>query len=171
MKIFRTGMVIMAVALLAFAGCEKGQMTDQEAIPDDALKSAEGAVPTTGLEGVTAATIVAGDKNWTVEVAQTEQDRIAGLSGRQGLASNSGMWFIFPANSEDEFWMQGMQFDLDIVFIGQDMKVLNVAKGDKNNPTDRIAPAGPYRYVLEIAAGGADGVQAGDVVEYRVGPQ
>lgn len=171
MKIIRVGIVISAVALLAFSGCEKGQMTGQEGAAEDALKSAEGAAEVTGLESVSAATIVVGDKNWTVEVAQTEQERISGLSGRQSLASNTGMWFIFPGNSEDDFWMQGMQFDLDIVFIGEDMKVLNVAKGDKNNPTDRIAPAGPYLYVLEVAAGAADGVQAGDVVEYRIGPR
>jgi uncharacterized membrane protein (UPF0127 family) len=115
--------------------------------------------------------VAVGDKNWTVEIAQTEQERIRGLSGRQSLAPNSGMWFIFPADSEDEFWMQGMNFDLDIVFVGEDMKVINVARGDKNNPTDRIAPAGPYRYVLETAAGSADGLQAGDVVEYRIGPK
>jgi hypothetical protein len=30
MKIFRVCIVILAVALLAFAGCEKGQMTGQE---------------------------------------------------------------------------------------------------------------------------------------------
>lgn len=171
MKIIKVGVVIMAVALLAFAGCEKGQLTGEEGAPEDALKSAEGVAGVTGPEGVSAATIVVGDKNWTVEVAQTEQERIAGLSGRQGLASNTGMWFIFPEESLDEFWMQGMQFDLDIVFVDKDMKVLNVARGDKNNPTDRIAPAGKYLYVFETIAGGADGVQAGDVVEYRIGPQ
>lgn len=170
MKIFRAGIVIAAVALLAFAGCEKGQMTGQEAMTDEAAKSAEEAA-TIAPESTAAATVVIGDKSWNVEIAKTEQERIAGLSGRESLASNSGMWFIFPEDSTDDFWMQGMSFDLDIIFIGEDMKVLNIAKGDKNNPTDRIAPAGPYLYVLEVAAGGADGVQAGDVVEYRLGPQ
>jgi len=171
MKIFRVGMVIVAFAVLASAGCEKGQMAGQEIAPDEAVKASEGTATAAAPEGVTAATVVIGDKNWTVEVAQSEQERVNGLSGREGLPQDGGMWFIFPESTSSEFWMDGMNFDLDIVFIGEDMKVLNVARGDKTKPKALIKPAGPYLYVLEVAAGGADGVQAGDVVEYRMGPQ
>ena len=127
-------------------------------------------MPTT--PAISAGTIVIGDKNWTVEVVSTVDARIKGLGGREGLAPNTGMWFIFDEDSTDPFWMKDTAFDLDMVFVDKDKKVVYVARNAKAfDEKNLIEPTAAYRYVLEIPAGEAQGVEVGEVVDYRIGTQ
>jgi uncharacterized membrane protein (UPF0127 family) len=52
-----------------------------------------------------------------VELADTVVSRGRGLSGRNGLPLGYGMLFVFPAAGQHGFWMQGMKFPLDFVWI------------------------------------------------------
>src|SRR3989304_3825857 len=53
-----------------------------------------------------------------VDIADTPRELQLGLSGRKSLGKSEGMLFIFnPPNSRPTFWMEGMIFDLDIVWI------------------------------------------------------
>lgn len=53
----------------------------------------------------------------TVEVAATEQERAKGLGGRDSLDPNSGMLFVFDKPGRPQFWMKGMRFPLDFIWI------------------------------------------------------
>ena len=58
-----------------------------------------------------------------VEVADTQAKRRQGLGGRESLASDSGMLFIFPKPEKPPFWMKGLSFPLDLIWIRGDMVV------------------------------------------------
>lgn len=60
-----------------------------------------------------------------VEVAQTAEQQRDGLSGRDSLSEGTGMLFRFGNRAEQQVWMAGMTYPLDIAWI-VDGKVLAV---------------------------------------------
>lgn len=52
-----------------------------------------------------------------VELADTQNKRTKGLGGRESLASDGGMLFIFPDADKRAFWMKGLSFPLDFIWI------------------------------------------------------
>lgn len=106
-------------------------------------------------------------QNIAVDLAQTSEEQAQGLSGRTGLGENEGMLFIFDKPGKYYFWMQGMNFPIDIIWIGEDMKVVYIQKDAK--PEDFLETYGPdieTMYVLEVVAGFSDkyGLLPGDSV-------
>jgi len=53
----------------------------------------------------------------SVDVASTEAAQEQGLSGRDSLALDHGMLFVFPAAGSYGFWMKDMKFPIDIVWV------------------------------------------------------
>lgn len=58
-----------------------------------------------------------------VEIADTQSKRAKGLGDRENLASDGGMLFIFSKPGKQAFWMKGMKFALDFVWIRGDTVV------------------------------------------------
>ncbi len=52
-----------------------------------------------------------------VEIADTQSKRSKGLSGREAIASDEGMLFVFPDIQKRSFWMKDLQFPLDLIWI------------------------------------------------------
>jgi len=164
-------LVIALTCSVAFAGalgCEKVQLGGDETKQETPMATPEQTMPD---KSISAATVVVGDKSWTVEIAASDAERMKGLGGRDALAAKSGMWFIFPADAQDPFWMKDTNFDLDMIFVGPDMKIVDVKSGNVKLTESLVQPQAPYRYVLETNAGESLGLKAGDVVEYRLGPK
>ncbi len=61
-----------------------------------------------------------GENVFAVEVASTTISRVRGLSGRNGLAENEGMFFIFDELGTNGFWMKDVKFPIDIIWIAGD---------------------------------------------------
>jgi hypothetical protein len=106
------------------------------------------------------------------EIAVTADERSRGLMYRTALAPGSGMLFVFPREGRHGFWMKNTLIELDIVFIGADRRVADVARRAqpcRSEPCPQYFPAGTAAYALEIAGGLADrfGIAAGDPVEFR----
>lgn len=59
---------------------------------------------------------IAGQKI-TAEVVRTPEKRAKGLSGRESLEDGEGMLFVFDTPSKLTFWMKGMNFPLDFIWI------------------------------------------------------
>lgn len=59
----------------------------------------------------------------TVEIADTQEKRSKGLAGRESIASNEGMLFIFDKPSQYAFWMKGLKVALDFIWIKDDAVV------------------------------------------------
>lgn len=107
-----------------------------------------------------------------VEIADTQALRSQGLGGRESLASDSGMLFIFPETKKYQFWMKGLKFPLDFIWI-QNGKVVDILKnipaptpGQSDQSLPLYESVVPVNQVLEVNAGFADffGIRIGDPV-------
>jgi uncharacterized membrane protein (UPF0127 family) len=88
-------------------------------------------------------------------IADTPLSRMKGLLGRAGLARDEGMLFR-PAGSIHMFFMR---FAIDAVFCDRDLRVVKVVRDLR---PWRIAGMRGAKVVVELAAGAAAGVEAGD---------
>ena len=112
------------------------------------------------------------DVSLKVEVADTQAKRSKGLSGRQSLASDEGMLFIFPKLDKYPFWMKGLSFPLDFIWIKENkiVDLLQNIQPPAAGQTDASLPIYQAKEdidkVLEVAAGTAQrlNVKVGDTV-------
>jgi len=82
-------------------------------------------------------------------IADTTELHRKGLSECPLLPKGQGLFFIFADLVERSFWMYRTTIPLAIVFIGEDMKVLSVKKGEPGS-TLSLPSGRPVRYVLEV---------------------
>ncbi len=91
-----------------------------------------------------------------LEIADTEQKRTEGLSGRDSLPQNSGMLFVFDTPGQYEFWMNEMRFPLDFIWLNEN-KVVQTDENIPAPPKDAlpafIRPEYAVDKVLEVNAG------------------
>ncbi|MBJ7410145.1 MAG: DUF192 domain-containing protein [Phenylobacterium sp.] len=108
-----------------------------------------------------------------VEVADSDREREYGLMCRRSLAADRGMLFLFAKAGPQMFWMRNTLIPLDIIYIGENGRVVSISRNVQ--PLDeRGAPsAGPAKFVLELAAGRAAqiGLLPGDRVLHRALPR
>ncbi len=104
-----------------------------------------------------------------IEIADTDSTRNRGLMQRDGLPEDSGMWFIFPEETEQGFWMANTRIALDLIFVRSDGTVQHIAKYIQPMNTDTVPSNGPSQYVLEVEAGYSDsmGIIEGDVIAFE----
>lgn len=69
----------------------------------------------------------------SVEVADTRELQTQGLSGRESLEQNSGMYFVFPDKTKRTIWMKDMKFPLDVIWL-RDGSVVEI--------TENLIPSG-----------------------------
>jgi uncharacterized membrane protein (UPF0127 family) len=101
-----------------------------------------------------------------VEVANTPAKRELGLQYRKDLATDRGMLFLFAHDQVLTFWMKNTTIPLDMVFIGQDGKIVGIVEEAVPFSLDSRSVSAPSRYVLEINGGLSRryGFKAGDPV-------
>ncbi len=105
-----------------------------------------------------------------IEKALTPIEKAIGLSGREKLDKNAGMLFVYSQAGRHAFWMKGMKFNLDFIFINGDKVVdirANVPAPKNNEPPATIIPREPADKILEVTAGfaAAHRLKIGDKVE------
>jgi uncharacterized protein len=112
-----------------------------------------------------------------VDVADTPSTRETGLMCVTRMPRDYGMLFVFPSEMGLGFWMKNTLVPLDILWIGADKRINNIAPRLKasrvDTPEDKVARAGGRgMYVLELAAGEAKrrGLKVGDRLEFEVSP-
>lgn len=89
--------------------------------------------------------------NLWVEIAESEAAQARGLSGRDGLMARSGMIFLFADDQIRTFWMEGMSFPLDIIWI-DDQTVVGFQEAVQVGPGIYRSPV-PADMVLEVEVG------------------
>lgn len=111
-------------------------------------------------------------KEINVEVAKTAKEREKGLGERQSLDKDNGMLFIFDSAKSPVFWMKGMEFPIDIIWI-KNGKIIQI---DRNVPIPKAgvqdtrlptySAHDSIDYVLEVNAGFSDtnSIKVGDTV-------
>jgi len=99
-------------------------------------------------------TLTIDNKSVQVEVVSTDASRQMGLSGRSGLAPETGMLFVFDTDNSWGFWMKDMRFSIDMVWLSADGTVVTIAPSVEPDTYPQIIyPQVPARYVLEFPAG------------------
>jgi hypothetical protein len=124
--------------------------------------------------------VIVGGASFKIELANTQDQRTQGLSGRDRLAPGAGMLFVFDEEGRYSFWMKEMRFPLDLVWIGARCTVVDIthkappplpghpsAEGLAELPL--YTPVAPVRYVLEVNGGETEvaGVRVDSRVEFR----
>lgn len=161
---------MMPVLVLALAAaCSPPAGAGGAATATPGAEAAERRHPVSGLEVVDLAVVTdEGRHVFAVEVAKTAQEQARGLMFRTELGPNEGM--LFPRNPPDiaSFWMKNTPLPLDIIFIGEDGRIINIAARTVPYSLDPVAAAGLTSAVLELRGGRAAelGIEPGDRVEW-----
>jgi uncharacterized protein len=96
----------------------------------------------------------------TADIAETSEQKSKGLGGRDALADDAGMIFPFNKESDYSFWMKGMKFSIDIIWIDSDKRVVHIEHDldpcEPNSFCPSYSPKEDSLYVLETVAGFAD---------------
>ena len=125
--------------------------------------------PVSGLEVIPLATTSLGKTHrFRVEVARTPQQQAQGLMFRTAMDPDEGMLFPYDQPRTLSFWMKNTVLSLDLLFIGEDRRVINVAPRATPYSEQSIVSDAPGIAVLELNGGRAAelGIVAGAKVEW-----
>lgn len=123
-------------------------------------------------------TMLIGDDAIEVEIAATPESRSRGLGYRAELEPGTGMLFVQGEPRTASFWMKGMRFCLDIVWIERG-RIVGAAESVCPEPPGSPVTAlpsykspVPVSYVLEVPAGwlAVNGHEPGTSVEFTLPP-
>lgn len=102
-----------------------------------------------------------GNQEYDIFIAKSEDQKRQGLQNFKSLPEDQGMLFVinesFPI--ETLFHMHNVPFPLDLIFMDDEFKVLDVKRG--NPEDDKIE--GEASYVLEVNAD--SGIKIGDIAD------
>lgn len=103
-----------------------------------------------------------------VEVARTSMEQAKGLMFRTAMGADEGMIFPMTPPRDASFWMRNTVIPLDIIFIGPDRRILNIAVNAVPYSETPLPSAGPVSAVLELNGGRAAqlGISPGDKVDW-----
>ncbi len=104
-----------------------------------------------------------------VEIAETSQSHIKGLMFRELKDFSSGMLFLFQDVRHRNFWMRNTPTSLDIIFVGEDLRVINIAEKTKPMSDTTYSSQSPAKYVVEVKGGFAEKykIEAGDKISWE----
>ena len=102
--------------------------------------------------------ITLGGQEYDIFIAKSEEQKRQGLQNFKSLPKDEGMLFVINESNPVEtfFHMHNVPFPLDMIFLDDEFKVLDVKRG--NPEDDRIE--GVASYVLEVNAD--SGIKVGD---------
>lgn len=115
-----------------------------------------------------------GGQVFRLEVARTPQDRARGLMGRESLARDAAMIFVYADEAHRSFWMKNTLIPLDILFLDSsgvvvDVQTMTPQIGVPDSDLTVYPSAAPAKYAIEMNAGLAQelGVEPGAQVRFR----
>jgi uncharacterized membrane protein (UPF0127 family) len=115
------------------------------------------------------AVLVVGDRHYELQLATTQAQQRRGLGYRARMPVESGMLFVYSTTSSQRcFWMDGMRFALDMVWLSRTDKVVSVRQD--------ISATSPFIYcatsqdVVELDAGqaAAAGIEVGQELKLEM---
>lgn len=95
-----------------------------------------------------------GDIDLVLEIADETEEQRRGLMNRSSLEKNRGMLFIFEDAKFRSFWMKNTKISLDIAFLDQNKKIINIERDTiPLNTQLTYDSSAPAEYVIETNAG------------------
>ena len=159
---------ILALACAALlSGCST-QVASEPAAGTETV--AEDAVhPVSGLE-VIVVKVVSRERThaFATELADTPEAQARGLMFRTELGPDEAMLFPSEYPQVRSFWMKNTPLSLDIIFVGPDGTISNIAAETVPYSLESVLSDGPAIAVLELVGGRAAelGIAPGDRVEW-----
>ncbi len=152
------------MVLGALAACSPGESATARA---QAPAAQDVRHPVSGLK-VIDLVVESGGKRlpFKVELAASPEAQTRGLMFRTELGDNEGMLFPSEVPEPRSFWMKNTPLSLDIIFIGPDGRIANIAANTVPYSLDSVSSQGAAIAVLELRAGrsAALGIEPGDKV-------
>jgi uncharacterized membrane protein (UPF0127 family) len=107
-----------------------------------------------------------GDVALTVEVADEPAERSEGLSGRNSLAEDAGMLFVYTEDSTVSFTMRETLVPLSIAFVAADGRIVDIQDMEPLSQVSYASPE-PFRYAIEANQGwfADNDVSAGELAD------
>jgi uncharacterized membrane protein (UPF0127 family) len=161
----RKSALLALAPLMALLACSPQEQTASGIAP--AAQSARH--PVSGLE-VVPLTVTQGGKvhHFRVEVARTDDEQATGLMFRKQMGADEGMIFLRDPPDMASFWMRNTVLPLDIIFIGTDRRIINIAANTVPYSLDSHRSFGIAAAVLELNGGRAAelGIEPGAKVDW-----
>lgn len=157
--------ILAPLLLILIAACSPQPAA--EATPSAA--PAASVHPVSGLE-IIPLTVTSGETvhRFRVELAASPEAQQRGLMFRTELGDQEGM--IFPSDPPQVrgFWMKNTPLPLDIIYVGEDGRILNIHAMTTPYSLDSLYSLGIASGVLELRGGRAEelGIAKGDLVEW-----
>jgi len=115
-------------------------------------------------------TIVSGDQKheFSVEIADSQEERNRGLMFRDVVNPSEGMLFEFESLSVSSIWMKNTAVFLDVIFVNEEGRIVKIEHSAQPYKLRSINSELPVTAVLEIAGGRARAleIKPGDRVEH-----
>lgn len=87
-------------------------------------------------------------------LADSDNERKRGLSGRSGISEGEGLLFVFKEPTIPSFWMKDMNFPIDIVWIDENKKIVDITEDFSIDSYPQTkSPVSKISYALEVRSG------------------
>lgn len=109
-----------------------------------------------GLEGYDQTVVYISDVGLLTDIADTPEKKSLGLGVRESMGEGEAMLFPFEVEGRHSFWMHGMKFPIDIIWLDSDKTVVHIEHSlQPCTPLDcpSYQPDEDAKYVLETVAG------------------
>ena len=105
-------------------------------------------------------------KEYSFEIAATEEARKKGLMHKKKLNKNSGMLFVYPNKSYLSFYMKNTFIPLDIAFIDEQFRIVDIQQMEPLDETSIVSKK-KAQFALEVNKGFFErvGLKVGDKLE------
>jgi uncharacterized membrane protein (UPF0127 family) len=157
--------LLLLPLLLMLPACSP-QAAERSSAPAEQQASVH---PVSGLEVIPLTITSLGKTHrFRVEVARSDEEQARGLMFRTAMGPDEGMLFPYDQPRVLSFWMKNTVLSLDLIFIGPDRRVVNVAANAVPYSEQSILSDAPAIAVLELNAGRAKelGIVAGAKVDW-----
>ncbi|HVX02619.1 MAG TPA: DUF192 domain-containing protein [Nitrososphaera sp.] len=148
--------VAVAAAAIAFAVMyftPALQIVQGGAASDSSISAVAGS----GLPGYNHTIVTIGGVQILADIADTNDKKTKGLDVRDNMTETEGMLFPFDVDYPHAFWMNGMKFPLDIIWLDSNKTVVHIEHSLPPCPNQfdcpNHQPDKNARYVLETVAG------------------
>ncbi len=148
--------VLVTAWTIAIICCISPQNTKASDSRSESELHFDGQLPWLTEDGATITTIA-------IEIADTRAQRIRGLRKRPVPDFSQGMLFVYQNAAIRSFIMTDTPTSLDIIFIDENSRVINIHRHTRPMSKQTYNSAGPALFVVEVRAGFCDlyGIQPG----------
>jgi len=167
--------LLSLLLLFSFTGCGKDGSNSTPAAPEspttETIPQETNRNPLKYVELITPSGAVV-----KTSIAYTSSEKTQGLQGVRDSEFNEdqGKLFFYHTTTARSFWMPNTYFDLDIIYLDENLKVLDIVadlphyEGNNSSQTPR-APSIISRHVLEMKASSiiSSTLKVGDILEWK----